>query len=214
MPWLARSVSIVLASPIVITLTGFASGLALIIAIGAQNAFVLRQGLRREHIWWVVAVCALSDAVLILAGTAGIGVIIERAPVALDIVRWLGVAFLTGYGLLALWRARNPEALDPATNAPQGRAGVLARALALTWLNPHVYLDTVVLLGSMANQQGPGGRWIFGGGAVVASLVWFSALGGGARYLSRWFTSPRAWRVLEIFVGTVMLLLALRLALG
>lgn len=197
-----------------VVLTGFLTGLALILAIGAQNAFVLRQGLRREHVWGVVALCAVSDAVLILAGTAGIGAVIERAPVALDIVRWLGVAFLTAYGLSALWHARRPGTLNPTGSGATTRRGTLLRAAALTWLNPHVYLDTVILLGSTANQQGSTGRWVFGAAAAVASLVWFSLLGGGARYLSRWFTRPRAWRVLEVFVGVVMLAIAARLAFG
>lgn len=192
--------------------TGLLTGLALIVAIGAQNAFVLRQGLRREHVWWVVAVCALSDVVLILAGTAGIGAVVDRAPALLDLVRWLGVAFLTIYGLSAFWRARRPEGLVPGGAGPRGRGGVLLRAAALTWLNPHVYLDTVILLGSTANQNGPTGRWVFATGAVIASLVWFSALGGGARHLGRFFSTPSAWRYLEIGVGVVMLLIAARLA--
>ena len=124
---------------------GLLTGLSLIVAIGAQNAYVLRQGLRREHVGVVVAICSLSDLVLILAGVAGIGTIVERAPAALEVIRWLGVAFLTAYGLMSLWRARTPDALHAATAEPASRAQVAGRAVALTWLNPHVYLDTVLL---------------------------------------------------------------------
>jgi L-lysine exporter family protein LysE/ArgO len=194
--------------------TGFVAGLALIVAIGAQNAYVLRQGLRREHVGVVVAVCALSDLVLILAGVAGIGVLVEQAPTAIEAVRWLGVAFLTAYGALSLWRARRPDALRAATDGQASRRSVVARAVALTWLNPHVYLDTVILLGSIAATHGHGGRWWFGAGAVVASLVWFTGLGYGARRAHRLLSSPRAWQVLEVLIGLTMLLIALSLARG
>ena len=123
---------------------GLLTGLSLIVAIGAQNAYVLRQGLRREHVGVVVAICSLSDLVLIVAGVAGIGTIVERAPAALEVIRWLGVAFLTAYGLTSLWRARTPDALHAATAGTTSRAKVAGRAMALTWLNPHVYLDTEI----------------------------------------------------------------------
>ena len=181
---------------------GFLAGLTLIVAIGAQNAYVLRQGLRREHVGAVVLVCALSDVVLIIAGVAGIGVLVERAPTALVVVRWLGVAFLTAYGLMSLWRARHPEGLQA------------ARAAALTWLNPHVYLDTVVLLGGIAATHGPQGRWWFGAGACVASAVWFVGLGYGARRAHRLLSSARAWQVLEVLIGLTMLAIAVHLARG
>lgn len=193
---------------------GFLAGLTLIVAIGAQNAYVLRQGLRREHVGAVVLVCALSDVVLIIAGVAGIGVLVERAATALVVVRWLGIAFLTAYGLMSLWRARHPEGLQAAATTRASRRGVVARAAALTWLNPHVYLDTVVLLGGIAATHGPQGRWWFGAGACVASAVWFVGLGYGARRAHRLLSSARAWQVLEVLIGLTMLAIAVHLARG
>lgn len=194
-------------------LAGLAAGLALIVAIGAQNAFVLRQGLRGEHVGAVVAVCAVSDVVLIVAGVAGVGTLVERAPGVIEAVRWLGVAFLTAYGLRTLWRARRAEGLRPGGGATASRRAVLARATALTWLNPHVYLDTVVLLGSVAAAQGEL-RWAFGAGAGVASVLWFSGLGAGARLLRPVFARPAAWRVLDALIAAVMLVLAVGLVRG
>ena len=196
------------------TAAGMLTGLSLIVAIGAQNAYVLRQGLAREHVGIVVAICALSDLVLIAAGVAGIGRIVEHAPWVLDVVRWLGVAFLTWYGVSSLLRARKPEALRADERATVSRRGVAARAFALTWLNPHVYLDTVLLLGTIANHEGPTGRWWFAMGAGVASILWFCGLGFGARYASPLLARPRAWQVLDVVIGVVMLLIALQLALG
>lgn len=193
---------------------GLLTGLSLIVAIGAQNAFVLRQGLRRSHVGLVVAVCALSDVVLILAGVAGIGVVLDRAAWAVEVVRWLGIAFLTAYGVLSLLRARRPEALAVGDGVVESRRGVLGRAVALTWLNPHVYLDTVLLLGSVAGTHGDTGRWWFALGACVASLLWFAGLGYGARLAAPRLARPRAWQVLDVAVGLVMLAIAARLALG
>ncbi|MCD1143632.1 LysE/ArgO family amino acid transporter [Kocuria sp. LUK] len=191
---------------------GLVTGLALIVAIGAQNAFVLRQGVRREHVGVVVALCAASDAVLILGGTAGVGALVVRFPTALEVLRWGGAAYL------ACWAARSfASALRPAAltaQAPRSRGTVVATTLALTWLNPHVYLDTVVLLGGLANQEGAGGRWVFAAGAVTGSLVWFSALGWGARALSGVLDSPRTWRAVDLGVGVVMLVLAVGLVRG
>jgi L-lysine exporter family protein LysE/ArgO len=195
-------------------LTGLAAGLTLIVAIGAQNAFVLRQGLRREHVGAVVAVCAVSDVVLIAAGISGIGVVVERAPTAVEVVRWLGVAFLTAYGLMSLNRARRATGLHAAGNGTTSRAGVILRAAALTWINPHVYLDTVVLLGSLAATHGHDGRWWFGAGAAIGSLLWFTALGYGARRAHRLFESPRAWQVLDVLIGLTMLAIAYALSRG
>jgi L-lysine exporter family protein LysE/ArgO len=192
---------------------GLLVGLSLIVAIGAQNAFVLRQGLRREHVAPVVAICAVSDLVLILAGVAGIGTIVERAPAALEVVRWLGVAFLTTYGVMSLWRARSADALHAASAEPASRSSVALRAVALTWLNPHVYLDTVLLLGGVAATHGDG-RWWFAAGASVGSLLWFAGLGYGARRLHGVLSSPRAWQVLEVLIGFTMLAIALSLATG
>jgi L-lysine exporter family protein LysE/ArgO len=193
---------------------GLATGLSLIVAIGAQNAFVLRQGLAREHVGLVVAVCALSDLVLIVAGVAGIGTIVERAPAALTVVRWLGVAFLTWYAAASLWRARRPEALHAAVARSTSRGGALGRAVALTWLNPHVYLDTVLLLGTVSSHEGPSGRWWFALGASLASLLWFAGLGYGARLASGLLARPRAWQVLDVAIGVLMLAIAGRLAVG
>lgn len=196
------------------SLAGLVTGLSLIVAIGAQNAYVLRQGLAREHIGVVVAICALSDVVLISAGVSGIGTVVERAPWALDVVRWLGVAFLTWYGVASLLRARRNDALRAAERASTSAGGVAVRAVALTWLNPHVYLDTVLLLGSIANHEGPSGRWWFAAGACVASVVWFSGLGYGARRAGPLLASARAWQVLDVLIGITMLAIALSLALG
>jgi len=191
---------------------GLLTGLSLIVAIGAQNAFVLRQGLRRSHVGLVVAICALSDAVLILAGVAGIGVVLDRAPAAVEVVRWLGVAFLTAYGVGSLRRARTPQVLAVGDGAVESRRGVVARAVALTWLNPHVYLDTVLLLGSIAGTHGPTGRWWFALGACVASIAWFAGLAYGARLAAPRLANPRAWQVLDVLIGLVMLAIAVRLA--
>ncbi|MEQ4547742.1 LysE/ArgO family amino acid transporter, partial [Nocardioides kribbensis] len=163
---------------------GLLTGLSLIVAIGAQNAFVLRQGLLRRHVGAVVAVCAVSDLVLILAGVAGIGTLVERAPLALEVVRWLGVAFLTAYGVRSLLAARSSSALRTTGAASAALGSTVATAAALTWLNPHVYLDTVLLLGSIASAHGPEGRWWFAAGACAASVLWFAGLGYGARLAS------------------------------
>lgn len=196
------------------TLTGFATGITLIIAIGAQNAFVLRQGLRREHVLPVVLVCALADALLISAGVAGLGVLVSGNPMALDVTKYGGAAFLTGYGLLAVRRAFRPDAMTTAGQSAGTLSAALLACVAFTFLNPHVYLDTVVLLGSIANQHGPDGRWLFGAGAVAGSLVWFFALGYGARRLSPFFARPRAWQVLDGLIAAVMLGLAASLVLS
>ena len=200
--------------PASLLVTGALAGLSLIVAIGAQNALVLRQGLRREHVGVVVAICAVSDALLIAAGILGIGALVERAPVALEVVRWLGVAFLVAYGIVALRRATRPSTLDPAASPATGRRRVVLTALALTWLNPHVYLDTVLLLGSLANQHGEAGRWWFGAGAMAASVVWFAAIGFAARAASRRLASPRTWRVIDVLVALTMFAVAALLAVG
>ncbi|WP_308126293.1 LysE/ArgO family amino acid transporter [Rhodococcoides corynebacterioides] len=194
---------------------GVGIGLSLIVAIGAQNAFVLRQGIARRHVGLVVAICALSDAVLITAGVAGVGAVVERVPAVVTVVTVAGAVFLLAYGALAFRRALRPSALV----LGEDRAAVSARtvaltALALTWLNPHVYLDTMVFLGSVANRETGSGRWLFAGGAVLASLVWFTALGVGARFLSPIFARPGAWRVLDAAVGAVMVAIAAVLIAG
>ncbi|MCU1543471.1 MAG: Lysine efflux permease [Microbacteriaceae bacterium] len=192
-------------------LAGLGLGLSLIVAIGAQNAFVLRQGLRREHVLPVVLVCAVSDAVLIVAGVAGAGAVFAVAPDVLTVVTWAGAIFLVGYGVLAARRAIRPTALAAgASSVSTPLAAAVATCLALTWLNPHVYLDTVVLLGSIANTHG-GDRWWFGAGATLGSVLWFTALGFGARLLQPVFARPAAWRVLDGVVAVVMVVIAVSL---
>lgn len=190
---------------------GLLTGLSLIVAIGAQNAYVLRQGLRRDRVGAVVLICLLSDLVLIAAGVAGIGAIVDRAGFLLDVVRWLGVAFLAWYGIRSLRRAAHPAGLAA---EERGSRRVVTTAVLLTWLNPHVYLDTVLLLGSIANTHGPDGRWWFALGAGVASAAWFTGLGYGARLAAPVLARPVAWRVLDVLIGLTMLLIAGRLALG
>jgi L-lysine exporter family protein LysE/ArgO len=201
---------------------GFLTGGSLIVAIGAQNAYVLRQGLVRHHIASVVVVCAVSDAVLIGAGVSGIGAIVDRAGWVIDVVRWLGVAFLLWYAASSLRRAFGKESLRAQGAAPLGepRRTVVLRAAALTWLNPHVYLDTVLLVGSIAATYSAtthellGGHWLFALGAMLASVCWFSGLGFGARALAPVLSSPRAWQVLEVLIAATMVLVAAKLALG
>jgi len=193
-------------------LSGFTLGFSLILAIGAQNAFVLRQGLRGAHVFAVCLTCAVSDALLITAGVAGFGRLAEAAPWIEPVFRWGGVAFLTVYGTLALrssWRGGYAIAVGGET-VQSLRTAVLT-CLAFTWANPHVYLDTLVLIGSVAATQGEG-RTAFGAGAVTASFVFFFSLGYLARALAPVFRTPRAWRVLDGVVGVVMLALALGLA--
>ncbi|MEU4618918.1 LysE/ArgO family amino acid transporter [Actinoplanes sp. NPDC023801] len=188
---------------------GFVASAVLIIAIGAQNAFVLRQGLRREHVLPVVLTCALSDLALISAGIAGLGAVLNAQPALISVIRWAGAAFLLGYAVLAARRALRPEALDPAAKAPATLRATLLTCLALTYLNPHVYLDTVLLLGSVAQQHA--NRWAFGLGAAAASLSWFVALGVGARRLAPLLARPSAWRVLDGSIALVMAALGITL---
>jgi L-lysine exporter family protein LysE/ArgO len=198
------------------SVAGLLTGLSLIVAIGAQNAYVLRQGLRRSQVGPVVMLCTLSDYALITAGVAGIGTVVKHAEWALLAARWLGVAFLAWYGLSSAWHARRPSALNASTDSPGGsaRGATVRRILALTWLNPHVYLDTVLLLGAIANTHGPTGRWWFALGACCASTLWFSGLGFGARLLSPLLSRPRSWQVLDLLIAATMLLIACELALG
>ncbi len=193
---------------------GLLTGLSLIVAIGAQNAFVLRQGLLRQYVGPVVSICAVSDLVLIAAGVAGIGAVVQHAPTALTVVRWLGVAFLTSYGVRSLWRSRHAGVLAASTEAEPRLRGAVLQATALTWLNPHVYLDTVLLLGSIAAHHGPTGKWWFAAGAGAGSVLWFSSLGYGARLLSPVLMRPRAWQVLDVVIGLTMLAIAFSLARG
>ncbi|EYT59964.1 MULTISPECIES: L-lysine exporter [Microbacterium] len=211
-------------------LAGLGLGLSLIVAIGAQNVFVLRQGIRREHVLAVVIICALSDAALIAAGVAGLGFVLSAAPWLVVVARWAGALFLLTYGVLAARRAwRGGEELDvdatdavsAGSRATGGATATLTRSrlapvilttLALTWLNPHVYLDTVLMLGSIAATHGDE-RWLFAAGAMAASLLWFTALGFGARYLGRWLRTPRSWRILDAVIAVVMITIAISLVL-
>ncbi|MBT2519120.1 amino acid transporter [Streptomyces sp. ISL-90] len=245
-------------------LAGLGLGLSLIIAIGAQNLFVLRQGIRREHVFAVALICALSDLALVVVGVSGIGAVLTAVPWLVDVIRWAGAAFLVGYGALAARRALRPsgealvagpasadpaidtaveQAVEPVTDVasevardsrPPAASVTVAAArrtvaaspavqrttlqaavltcLALTWLNPHVYLDTVFLLGSVANTHGDG-RWAFAAGASIASIVWFFGLAYGARLLGGVLGSPRAWRVLDGLIAVVMVVLGVSLVL-
>ncbi|MGW5140944.1 LysE/ArgO family amino acid transporter [Nocardia beijingensis] len=199
-------------SAVVATASGLGFGLSLIVAIGAQNAFVLRQGISGRHVLAVVAVCAVSDIVLIAAGVGGFGAVVQAAPVVLVVARYAGAAFLIGYAALAARRAFGSAALSAESGRATAALGAtVVTALALTWLNPHVYLDTVVLLGSFACTYASPDRWFLGAGAMLASVLWFTALGFGARLLGPLFARPRAWRVLDAAIAAVLLGLGLGL---
>jgi L-lysine exporter family protein LysE/ArgO len=191
-------------------ITGFFTGLGLIIAIGAQNAFVLRQGLRREYVFPIVLFAALSDALLIVVGIAGLGALIQGFPLALEVIRYAGASYLTWFGISALRRAMKPSSLEAASEGKGSLAAALLSIAALTYLNPHVYLDTVILLGGVANQFSDD-RWVFGLGAATASFVWFFSLGYFAKFLSRFVSSPKFWRVLDSFIAVVMFTIAVLL---
>jgi len=261
MSWIADERAPSLERMLTPLLAGVGLGLSLIVAIGAQNLFVLRQGIRREHVLAVAAICALSDLALIVVGVSGVGAVMQAVPWLVDVIRWAGAAFLVAYGLLAARRAIRPSGValdasggadapgrsdagagtpaasdDPGASgglaAPGGlaasgtatatvtrtataRSGLLATVLtclALTWLNPHVYLDTVFLLGSVANTHGDG-RWAFAAGAGLASIAWFFGLAYGARLLGGVLASPRAWRVLDAVIAVVMIVLGVSLVL-
>lgn len=190
---------------------GLLTGLSLIVAIGAQNAFVLRQGLARHHVGMVATVCALADALLIAIGISGLGAVIRRFPTALDVVTWAGIAYLVFFALRSLRNAVHAQTLAPSEREAGSRGAVLAMVLGFTFLNPHVYLDTVLLLGSIGNQYGVA-RWWFALGAASASVLWFFGLAYGARYASRVMARPSAWRALDVGIGVVILGVALKLA--
>ena len=195
-------------------LLGFATGLSLIVAIGAQNAFVLQQGIRREHVLPVVLICGITDALLEVLGVAGIGLAIERAPLLIEVIRWGGVAFLLWYAWGAVRRALRPEALVAAEGSQSTLKQVVISCLAITYLNPHVYLDTMVLMGSIGNAQGDPERWWFVTGGAIASILWFAVLGFGARALTRFFATPRSWQILDWIIAVIMVVIAARIALG
>ncbi|MHC3003078.1 LysE/ArgO family amino acid transporter [Gordonia sp. GN26] len=194
-------------------IAGLLTGAGLIVAIGPQNVFVLRQGVTRRHTGAIVAVCAISDVVLIVAGVAGLGAIVAAHPQVITVAKLVGGLYVLVLGLLAAKRClRSNEAI--AANAEEaesaGRWVAVGTALALTWLNPHVYLDTVLTMGAIANGHG-NGKWAFAVGACLASILWFTALGGGARRLSHFFASPRAWKILDAVVAVIMIGVAVAL---
>ncbi len=193
---------------------GFLLGFSLILAIGAQNAFVLRQGLRGQHVFALALTCAGSDALLIAGGVTGFAQFMTMAPWLGPAMRYLGAAFLIVYGvysLIAAWRGQ--QGLNPAETSASPLGPAILTCLALTWLNPHVYLDTVVLLGSISSQYGQA-AWIFGLGAATASFVFFFSLGYGARALRPIFARPASWRILDVFIAIIMWAIAAGLLMG
>lgn len=192
-------------------ITGFFTGISLIVAIGAQNAFVIRQGLARNHVLLVVAVCAISDALLIAAGIAGLGVAVSSLPWLLEILRWLGVAYLSWFGIKSFRSALKTQGLEVSgANLLSPKAALLA-VLGFTFLNPHVYIDTVLLLGSIGSQFGDS-RWAFGAGAMLGSVAWFSLIGWGARSLAPLLKSPKIWKYIDFGIGVIMFSVAVLLA--
>ncbi len=192
-------------------LNGFFLGASLIIAIGAQNAFILRQGLLRQHVFILCLICALADAVLIALGVAGLGTLIQSSPLLIKAVTIGGAAFLFVYSFIAFRRAMNPSAMATKGKGEGSLRIAVSACLAFTFLNPHVYLDTVVLLGSLSARYGGQGRLAYALGAMTASFVWFFALGYGARLLEPVFAKPAAWRVLDGIIGLVMAAIGLSL---
>jgi L-lysine exporter family protein LysE/ArgO len=191
--------------------SGFLLGASLIIAIGAQNAFILRQGLLRSHVFVLCLICAMSDAVLIAAGIGGLGTLVSQSPTLIEVVTLGGAVFLGSYSVIAFRRAMQPHAMKADTGNGLTLQAAVATCLAFTFLNPHVYLDTVVLLGSLSAAYQGAGRIAYGIGAALASFIWFFALGYGARLLQPVFARPAAWRVLDVVIGIVMGLLAISL---
>lgn len=194
-------------------LSGFLIGGGLIIAIGAQNAFVLRQGIRREHVFVLALICALSDALLIVLGVAGLGALIERFPALLTGVTLFGIGFLIWYGWLAARRALHPAAMAVGEAEAMPLAKAVLTCLTLTFLNPHVWLDTVVLVGSLAAPYSGTARLAYTSGAITASFLWFFGLAYGARVLTPLFAKPVAWRILDALIALVMVSIAVKLGL-
>jgi L-lysine exporter family protein LysE/ArgO len=194
-------------------LAGFALGGGLIVAIGAQNAFVIRQGVLNSHVFWVCLFCSLSDAVLIWGGTYGLGSLLKAAPQLLTVMQYGGAAFLTWYGIKAFLRVLKPDALDESKSTSPSLSAALAACAAFTWLNPHVYLDTVVLVGSIANARAPGEQAPFALGASLASFTWFFAIGYGAKALRGPLSKPAVWRTIDAGIAAIMFWLAIKLVL-
>ena len=194
--------------------SGFSLGLSLILAIGAQNAFVLKQGIKKQHVFLVCIICALSDAVLIFVGVSGFGYVVERYQVIKTAALWGGFVFLSIYGLRSLYSAFSAShTLTSGDEEARGAAKTALLTLAFTWLNPHVYLDTALLLGSVSTKFGERAG-LFGVGAMCASFAFFFSLGYGARFLAPLFQKPAAWKILEFFVGVTMITLGAMLVIG
>lgn len=193
-------------------ISGFLSGLSLIVAIGAQNAFVIKQGLRKEYVLLIVLICSISDALLIFLGSAGLGQIIQSIPELLEVVRWFGVVYLLWFGVMSVKSAFTNQSLNASDGQLSSKKMVITTMLALTFLNPHVYLDTVILLGSIANQF-ENQRFLFSTGAALGSFVWFFSIGYGAKAASRFMSKPIFWKVLDLIIAVIMFSIAIFLAL-
>jgi len=191
--------------------TGLFTGLSLIIAIGAQNAFVIRQGLNKQYVFLVVGVCSASDALLIVLGVGGLGQLLQRHPTILDFIKWFGVLYLTWFGVRSLLAVFRDQALVAANEAKTSFKQVIGRTLGFTFLNPHVYLDTVIFLGGIGSQFKTH-KWDFAAGAVISSILWFTSIGFGAKAASKFMSRPIFWKILDGFIALVMFTLALLLA--
>ena len=190
---------------------GFFTGLSLIVAIGAQNAFVIKQGLLRQHVLLIVAICAVSDAALIFLGIGGLGALVQSNTSVLEVIRWFGVIYLTWFGIKSIRSALTNQSLVASESGTTSAKKIATTVLALTFLNPHVYLDTVILLGSVGNQFNED-RWFFAVGASVASFAWFSTIGFGARAASKYMSKPIFWKTLDSAIAVVMFTIAITLA--
>ena len=190
---------------------GFFTGLSLIVAIGAQNAFVIKQGLLRQHVLLIVAICAVSDAALIFLGIGGLGALVQSNTSVLEVIRWFGVLYLTWFGIKSIRSALTNQSLVASESGTTSAKEIATTVLALTFLNPHVYLDTVILLGSVGNQFNED-RWFFAVGASVASFAWFSTIGFGARAASKYMSKPIFWKILDSAIAVVMFTIAITLA--
>lgn len=190
---------------------GFFTGLSLIVAIGAQNAFVIKQGLLRQHVLLIVAICAVSDAALIFLGIGGLGALVQSNTSVLEVIRWFGVLYLTWFGIKSIRSALTNQSLVASESGTTSAKKIATTVLALTFLNPHVYLDTVILLGSVGNQFNED-RWFFAVGASVASFAWFSTIGFGARAASKYMSKPIFWKILDSAIAVVMFTIAITLA--
>jgi L-lysine exporter family protein LysE/ArgO len=196
---------------VIALIPGFFTGLSLIVAIGAQNAFVIKQGLLRQHVLLIVAICAVSDAALIFLGIGGLGALVQSNTSVLEVIRWFGVIYLTWFGIKSIRSALTNQSLVASESGTTSAKKIATTVLALTFLNPHVYLDTVILLGSVGNQFNED-RWFFAVGASVASFAWFSTIGFGARAASKYMSKPIFWKTLDSAIAVVMFTIAITLA--